>query len=77
MVLKAWNKYVLGRVNQKIVELEEIIRCLEESLQIDEDELIEQILFNIKQELGTWEKGEEIRLYQIAKNKWFKEEDQN
>lgn len=59
------------------MELEDRVSCLVEQLQTGVDDLTKQTLLSTKQELGIWEKWEEIRFYQIANNKWLKEGDQH
>ncbi|KAF5454683.1 hypothetical protein F2P56_024330 [Juglans regia] len=77
MELRIWNKSVFGRVDTNIQELEARMAVLEAQLQSGFSEKIEANYIVTKLEIDIWEKREESRLAQLAKNKWLKEGDQN
>ncbi|XP_035546579.1 uncharacterized protein LOC118348628 [Juglans regia] len=66
-----WNKQVFGRTDRHIVDLEDRIRGLEESLQNAYSEDAETKLVVSQVELSIWIDREEQRLSQQAKQSWI------
>ncbi|XP_022880831.1 uncharacterized protein LOC111398107 [Olea europaea var. sylvestris] len=77
LALKVWNKKVFGRVDHIILELQERVEILEESLQEGFSYDVEQDFLVTNIELAEWQKREEIRLSQVAKKRWLREGDNN
>lgn len=63
------NKQVFGRVDHIISELQERVEILEESLQVEFSDEVERDFLESNIELAKWQKREEIRPTQVAKNR--------
>ncbi|XP_042964713.1 uncharacterized protein LOC122298936 [Carya illinoinensis] len=76
-VLRHWNVHVFGSVDCNIKNLEDRLDLLESQMQNGYNDELEMEYLVSKIELETWERREELRLAQIAKEKWLAEGDSN
>ncbi|KAF5442560.1 hypothetical protein F2P56_035204 [Juglans regia] len=70
VALKQWNVNVFGWTHTHIDQLEKEIVDLDSRLQVEGSEEVDLALLAAKLELAEWTRREEVRLSQIAKQRW-------
>ncbi|XP_035540286.1 uncharacterized protein LOC118344249 [Juglans regia] len=77
VALKKWNVNVFGWTHTHIDQLEKEIVDLDSILQVESSEEVDSALLVAKLELAEWTRREEVRLSQIAKQRWVEVGDVN